>query len=66
MRLRLLSRATRAEVDAALAEASTGANTLIAQAGDISLWALMSDECQTNSFYADGKVNEFVFGCKAG
>lgn len=60
---RLAFRANRAAVEKALEEANSGTNTLIAQAGDISLWALTSGECQMNSFYADGKSNEFVFDC---
>jgi hypothetical protein len=61
----LVIRATRAQVNAALADAtaSGGVNTLIAARGDISLWALTSGECQMNSFYADGSLSEFIFNC---
>jgi hypothetical protein len=61
----LVIRATRAQVNAALADAtaSGGVNTLIAARGDISLWALTSGECQMNSFYADGSLSEFIFDC---
>jgi hypothetical protein len=61
----LVIRATRTQVNAALADAtaSGGVNTLIAARGDISLWALTSGECQMNSFYADGSLSEFIFDC---
>jgi hypothetical protein len=61
----LVIRATRAQVNAALADATApgGANTLIAARGDISLWALTSGQCQMNSFYANGSLSEFIFDC---
>jgi hypothetical protein len=61
----LAIRASGEEVDAALsiATAPSGTNTLIAESGDTSLWALTSGECQMNSLYADGKPDVFVFDC---
>lgn len=58
-------RATTDEVNAALAAATApdGANTLIARVGFTSLWALMSDECQINTFFADGKPDVFTVPC---
>lgn len=61
----LAVRATRAQVDAALAAATAagGSNTRIGEGYGVSLWALTSDECQRNAFYPDGKPDVFVFAC---
>lgn len=63
----LVIRATRRQVNAALAEATApgGVNTLIDSFGDITLWALNSGECQLNSLYEDGSLNELIFQCAA-
>lgn len=64
----LVIRATRDDIDAALAAATApgGTNTLIQAGQTASLWALTSGECQRNAFYPDGKPDVFIFACTAG
>jgi hypothetical protein len=52
-------------VAAALVEATApdSVNTLIALDGEISFWALTSNECLVKTFLADGKSDDFVFPC---
>ncbi|MEQ8673916.1 MAG: hypothetical protein RLP44_12975 [Aggregatilineales bacterium] len=52
------------EVNSAVQDAiAAGENQLVASDGDITFWALTSEECQINSVFPNGETETFIFAC---